>query len=1068
VPLSLRSVAVGTVAVGSLMAMAVPAFAGWGMGTAISGSAHPTNGSIAVAPLPGADALAVFADSESNDVLWQRFDASSSAWLSAPGLVASSADRTAGTALAAFTEGGVRKVRAVWRSGPYDSSNGNTIMTSVFDAATDSWTTAEAVSGQGGAWGEAPEVAVAGGETYVTWDEAAPSGSLRISRLESDSTWGTTTLAPVGGLARNVQVVVDPGGNATAIWTVDGSAFVWVSQRPPGDGSSWSPPAHLAEPDVSAGFSDSAGKLVVDSAGVLTAAFTRVGRDESNNVVSRDIYATRYDPGAQSPAWTAAGRVSRSGESSFEPQLGVAPDDAVTLAWDAAVGAIADGPNGVLASRFDPSDQSPAWTTPDVIVEGSVFRPLGVTPVGSATIITWIASDGLRAVRRSEAGAWSAPALVAAGQSLAVASTSTDSAMFAYATGAFDDSAQSFAGASARYLEDSGSGPGVPQDVTASPDRNAIAVRYSPPANLGYWGAATYRVTASPGGATCTSAGTTCRFTGLDAHQEYTFTVVADGPGGASAASTPSNATAPGGATAPSSTRLWWGNWGYGLNGLSMSTATGAYGETVVPGIAAWGLAADPARGRIYLLDLNANAIKWVNADGTGSVQTLTTAHSPQEGLSVDTTAGRAYWTTTTDSIAWASIEDPAQGGELYTSADAAVRAPKSVAVDPPGNRIYWANGTDGTVGYGNLQTAGDPGVITLGGCPAGLDPTSAIGVAVDPGSDALYVAARTSSAAYAVLKARMDGSSCAVLASGSAEILGLAVDTAANRVFYAWDSALGYVDITNPGTTTNISTAALVDYPGFPMLFGLPTGTASLSASGTTAGATLTCAVAWAPDAPGRGMYQAPEDATIAWQRDGASVPGTGATLVAESAGSYRCAATGVNAAGGATTRSSEVTISPQPSPDSTTSDPSGSASSTPGQGANASRTVEVLSSPSVVRVGKNRSRITFRLRLTTAGRYAFILQRGSESAQPSLIRGDRKRRAALGSDRVEFLRGSRIGRRTLASPSSAPVLQRASAGQAITIVAIVNDDARATLVLNAVAGWPQAGLRGSAVPVP
>lgn len=1070
--LSLRALATATLAAGAVLCTTTPAFADWGPADiTISGSAAPTNGSIAVAPLPGADALAVFSDAGTNAMLWQRFDGATDSWDNAPSTLAASSDPTSGTALATFTDSGNPRVRAVWRAGDFHVASGNTIMTSVFDPGAGTWTTASAVSGSGAAWGEAPTVATGGGETYVTWAGAssgADGGSLRISRLMDDgTTWSDTTFAPVGGLARSINAVVDGNGNATVLWTVDGSPYVWVSHRGSGDAGAWSTPAHLAEPDTGAGFADTAPRLVVDSAGVVTAAFTRFDT-ENGTVVSRDIHATRYDPAAESPAWTIPVRVSRAGESSFEPVLAVDGSDAVTLAWDAALGAIADGSSGLLVSRFDPAVQSPAWTTPEVIYEGATSRPVRLTAVGTATMVTWRGGSSLMAMRRAASGAWSAPIVVnASGESPVVASTSSASAMFLYAMPPFDDPAWSYAGAGARFLDDSGSGPGVPQGVTASPDRNGVKVQYSPPGNLGYWGAATYRVTASPGGATCATATVSCTLTGLDANQEYTFTVVAEGPGGNSAASAPSSATRPGGPTAPSGTRLWWGNWGYSLNGLSTSTTSGAFGDTVVPGVSAWGLAADPARGRVYFVDIDAAEVKWINADGTGQVQTLTDAHGPREGLSLDTTTGKLYWSTSTESIAWANSADPGENGELYASTDPAVRTPASVAVDPGGNRIYWANYADGTVGYGDLSVAGNANVITLSGCPS--QPTSAYGVAVDPGADSLYVATAMSGGGYAVLKTQMDGSNCAVLATSNAEILGLAVDAAQNRVYYAEDSAIEYVDLANPGASNAVITSALVDYPGYPMLFGVPTGTASLSASGTQTGATVTCAAEWAADAPGRGMYQAPRDTTISWERDDAPMPGaTGTTLVAEAAGTYRCAATGVNAAGETTVRSSEITVAappaPAPAPAPVTEAPAPAA---PPTGSASGPTVSTLSPPAATPAGDNRTRLTFRLRLSQTGRYTFILQKGTAPAPPAGRRAKRARVARPAPPRVEFLAGSRIGDRTLTAPSSAPVLRGATAGQDLTVVALISGTPPANLMLNAVAASRQGGLQGSLFPV-
>lgn len=1075
---SLRKIALTTAASAvAACTIAAPAMADWGQAAVISGAAKPTDASIAVAPLPGADALAVFADALTNKVMWQRFDSATGDWLAAPDTVATSGVRTANPALAAYTDGGASKVRAVWRAGGLDAAIDNTIMTSVYDVTGDAWSTAEPVGGVNSAWGESPKVAVGAGQTYVAWNAEA-SGSVRISRLRDDqSAWDTATLEPVSGLARNINVVVDSSGTATATWTIDGSPYVWVSRRAPGDGQSWSTPSHVAEPDTNAGFSDDAPRLVAAPDGVVTVAFTRVGRD-GGNVVSRDIYATRYDPAAQSPAWTTPDRVSRDGENSFSAVPAVDSSGAITLAWDASLGARADDATGVVASRFDPSAQTPSWSPAQVIAEDAAQRPLSVTQVGAATMVTWRGSRGLVTVRRAASGTWSAPTVVdATGQSQVVAGTSSSSAMFMYGTQPYDDQGRSYAGAGARYLVDSGAAPGIPQGVTAVQDRDAINVQFSPPTDLGYWGAATYRVTASPGNAACATSTTSCTFTGLDAAQEYTFTVTATGPGGTSTASQPSNALRPGGSTAPSGTKLWWGNWGYALNGLSTSTTSGTYGDTVVPGASAWGTAADPAQGRVYFVDRDVPAVKWINADGTGQPETLSTAHSPTDGLSLDTTTGTIYWTTgdawssSADSIARANTGDPDQNGVLYDSTDSAVRTPAAVVADPANDRLYWANYSDGTVGYGDLTTAGNTAVITLAGCPSGRDLTHAYSVAVDQAADSLYVAGEVSGGGYALLAARMDGSNCGVLATSASEILGLAVDTDQNRVYYAADSSLAYVSLATPGTSTPIFTSALVDYPGFPLLLGVPSGSVALSATGTEPGSTLTCTVEWAADAPQLSMYRAPKDVAFSWRKDGAPLAGaTGTTIEAEGAGEYDCAATGANASGEATERSSAITIAAPPAPEPTPAPapaPASAPQQAPAAAPAAPQTVSPLSPPAVAPAGDNRTRLTFRLKLSQTGRYTFILQEGTTPAPLSGRRAKRARVAKPGPPRVEFLAGSKIGGRTLAAASSAPVLQGAKAGQDLTIVALINGTPPANLMLNAIAASRQGGLQGSLFPV-
>jgi len=86
--------------------------------------------------------------------------------------------------------------------------------------------------------------------------------------------------------------------------------------------------------------------------------------------------------------------------------------------------------------------------------------------------------------------------------------------------------------------------PAAPKAVTGD---GSATVTWSPPSDAGVPGLTSYRVTASPGGATVTtSAGTTtASFSGLANATSYTFTVAASNVVGTSPPSPPSNAVTP-------------------------------------------------------------------------------------------------------------------------------------------------------------------------------------------------------------------------------------------------------------------------------------------------------------------------------------------------------------------------------------------------------------------------------------------------------------------------------------------------------------------------------------------
>ncbi len=67
--------------------------------------------------------------------------------------------------------------------------------------------------------------------------------------------------------------------------------------------------------------------------------------------------------------------------------------------------------------------------------------------------------------------------------------------------------------------------PGAPNAPSAAPGVSSASVSWQPPTADGGEPVTSYRATASPGGASCTTSATTCQVTGLTNGQPYTFTV---------------------------------------------------------------------------------------------------------------------------------------------------------------------------------------------------------------------------------------------------------------------------------------------------------------------------------------------------------------------------------------------------------------------------------------------------------------------------------------------------------------------------------------------------------------
>jgi hypothetical protein len=186
--------------------------------------------------------------------------------------------------------------------------------------------------------------------------------------------------------------------------------------------------------------------------------------------------------------WTAPKELSAAGQTSLEPQIAVDSSGVVTAVWERY-----DGSNYIVqASRFSGG----SWQSPvDLSAAGqNAYRPqLAVDSSGVVTAV-WERSDGSNWIIQAS-----------------------------------------------RYL----SAPAAPTAVAATAGDGRASVSWKAPTLTGGGAIISYTATASPGGASCTTSGTSCSVEGLSNGTRYTVTVAATNAHGTSMASAPSAVVTP-------------------------------------------------------------------------------------------------------------------------------------------------------------------------------------------------------------------------------------------------------------------------------------------------------------------------------------------------------------------------------------------------------------------------------------------------------------------------------------------------------------------------------------------
>lgn len=221
---------------------------------------------------------------------------------------------------------------------------------------------------------------------------ALVAAGLLTTDAAAGSAWVARTQLSTGDAdAQNVEVAVDPDGNATAVWTEsrsDETRYVRAAHRP--SGGTWGPPEIVAT-----GPNMADARLAVDGLGGATAVWSEYDRETANYHV---LTAYRQVNGQ----WTAPKSLTTDGRLA-PPQIAGNDAGDVIAVWQAEV-------DDVTRVQVATGEAGNRWGRPVSVTNG---QPAGTTRVamdqdGNA-IASWRQDDGIFAAYNSGGSRWTQP-----------------------------------------------------------------------------------------------------------------------------------------------------------------------------------------------------------------------------------------------------------------------------------------------------------------------------------------------------------------------------------------------------------------------------------------------------------------------------------------------------------------------------------------------------------------------------------------------------------------------------------------------------------------------------------
>lgn len=239
-----------------------------------------------------------------------------------------------------------------------------------------------------------PQVAVSpSGSAVAVWTRNDGTGKnviqVAVRPAGQASFDPAQTISETGQFATQPQVAVAPDGSATAVWQRqnDGSTYtVQSATRPAGVASSFGTPQNLSVPE--AGRNATVPQVAVAPNGSATAVWERY--DGSKFVIQS---ATR--PAGQATFEPAENR-SQTDENAFEPQVATGADGSTTIVWRRF-----DGLGYIPQTTTRQSGQTVFGPVEDLapVNEDARVPQLGVAPDGAVTVV-WASAGIIRTATR--------------------------------------------------------------------------------------------------------------------------------------------------------------------------------------------------------------------------------------------------------------------------------------------------------------------------------------------------------------------------------------------------------------------------------------------------------------------------------------------------------------------------------------------------------------------------------------------------------------------------------------------------------------------------------------------